>query len=443
MQSVGLERLLITSPVTFGETAIPTRVRQDQAKIYAKDKAGVSQLYWMDDDTVEHEFADSADLPHAMLDGSVHTDSVADAVSRGSIIIGNSTPKWDELVVGTTGQYLGTDGTDILWRAQSTLDHGSIGGLTDNDHAQYLLVADIDDTPVNGETAQPISSNWAFDHVAAADPHTGYVLESVLTTNGDLFIRAAGAIARLGIGTDDQVLTVVSGAPAWADAAGGGSLELPAELDVTGLDPTDTYGLLFSGEWEADEDDSAILTVAATLEGDGNIVRGISSEPIFSPSANITHAIAGYFVAEANPPADVTITNLFGIHAANIYEGDDGAVTNACAWIARSPIAGGTLKPSNQYGAYVEDQGLTGIAQAVALGLELPTNATANYYLEVDNVGDTTAGSMQYFARLPVKTPSGTKYVHLYNGGGFSGGVAGGSGGSGGESFHPFLLSLN
>ena len=62
--------------------------------------------------------------------------------------------------------------------APSVSDHGDLTGLADNDHPQYLLVADIDDTPVNGEVAQPISSNWAFDHVAAADPHTGYRLES-------------------------------------------------------------------------------------------------------------------------------------------------------------------------------------------------------------------------------------------------------------------------
>ena len=42
----------------------------------------------------------------------------------------------------------------------------------------YLAVADIDDTPVDGETSAPISSNWASDHVAAADPHTVYVLEA-------------------------------------------------------------------------------------------------------------------------------------------------------------------------------------------------------------------------------------------------------------------------
>ena len=43
----------------------------------------------------------------------------------------------------------------------------------------YIHTDDVDDTPVNGATTDPISSNWAFDHVAAADPHVGYVLESL------------------------------------------------------------------------------------------------------------------------------------------------------------------------------------------------------------------------------------------------------------------------
>lgn len=44
--------------------------------------------------------------------------------------------------------------------------------------ATFSKVADIDDAPVDGVTTAPISSNWAFDHVAASDPHTGYRLES-------------------------------------------------------------------------------------------------------------------------------------------------------------------------------------------------------------------------------------------------------------------------
>ncbi|KKL52819.1 hypothetical protein LCGC14_2281650, partial [marine sediment metagenome] len=53
---------------------------------------------------------------HAILDGSVHTDSVADDVTRGSLIYGNSTPKWDELIKGAANTFLGSDGTDISYR---------------------------------------------------------------------------------------------------------------------------------------------------------------------------------------------------------------------------------------------------------------------------------------------------------------------------------------
>lgn len=48
----------------------------------------------------------------------------------------------------------------------------------------------VDDTPVNGELKQPVSSNWAYDHVAAADPHTGYRLESADHTHASTGAQA-------------------------------------------------------------------------------------------------------------------------------------------------------------------------------------------------------------------------------------------------------------
>lgn len=49
---------------------------------------------------------------------------------------------------------------------------------------QQGIASNVDDTPADGETAKAISSNWAYDHVAAADPHTGYLLESALAAPG-------------------------------------------------------------------------------------------------------------------------------------------------------------------------------------------------------------------------------------------------------------------
>ena len=52
---------------------------------------------------------------NALLDGANHTDTVAQGVTRGSLIYGNSTPKWDELVIGASGRVLRSDGTDAAW----------------------------------------------------------------------------------------------------------------------------------------------------------------------------------------------------------------------------------------------------------------------------------------------------------------------------------------
>ena len=53
---------------------------------------------------------------------ATHTDSLAAAVSRGSLIYGNATPAWAELVIGGVGTCLTSDGTDAAW--------GSCGAAT-------------------------------------------------------------------------------------------------------------------------------------------------------------------------------------------------------------------------------------------------------------------------------------------------------------------------
>ncbi len=81
--------------------------------------------------------------------------------------------------------------------------------------------ADVDDTPVNGANTVPVSSNWAYDHVAAADPHTGYVLESLADAQADTFYATAdNTWARLAKGTAYQLYRMNAGAtaPEWASA---------------------------------------------------------------------------------------------------------------------------------------------------------------------------------------------------------------------------------
>jgi hypothetical protein len=84
------------------------------------------------------------------------------------------------------------------------------------------------------------------------------VPKSTVTTAGDLIVAdGASSVTRLGVGTDDQVLTLASGAPAWADAGGGAldwtllsSADFPTGANtstVSGLSGYDNYLIWCSG----------------------------------------------------------------------------------------------------------------------------------------------------------------------------------------------------
>ena len=74
-----------------------------------------------------------------------------------------------------------------------------------------LVQADVDDTPVDNVTTAPVSSNWAYDHVAAADPHTGYLLESLFDANTMIYATSDNTPAALTIAEQRVVGRVTSG----------------------------------------------------------------------------------------------------------------------------------------------------------------------------------------------------------------------------------------
>lgn len=60
---------------------------------------------------------------HSLLDGSTHTDTLADTVTDGDVIIGNATPKWSSLAISVPGanvrNVLGVDNGELRpsWKA--------------------------------------------------------------------------------------------------------------------------------------------------------------------------------------------------------------------------------------------------------------------------------------------------------------------------------------
>lgn len=68
-------------------------------------------------------------ITNILLDGSNHTDTVNTAVARGMMIVGNATPKWSGLAIGTAGTFLRSSGTDPSWQLITDNDVGPGGTL--------------------------------------------------------------------------------------------------------------------------------------------------------------------------------------------------------------------------------------------------------------------------------------------------------------------------
>lgn len=244
---------------------------------------------------------------------------------------------------GQSGKVLGTDGTNASW-----VTNGGGGGSahtirengTDQTQRGALNFIDPDagtglitDDAANNETEVNLSlyrlesqdhnhqssglQGGQLDHGLALiglsdDDHPQYVLRSILTTDGDIFIRAAGAIARLGIGTEGQVLTVSGGLPAWATPAGGGGgaptdaeylvaaahASLSAERVATNT-ATVTWDFATAGQAKANVPDAAITNAklanmaAWTLKGRNNAASGVPQDIALADLTEDTTPSAG------------------------------------------------------------------------------------------------------------------------------------------------------
>lgn len=98
---------------TMKQVSTPANPAANYNKLYFKSG---NHLYMLDSSGTETQVdGGGGGTAHAILDGSTHSDSVAQTVSRGSLIYGNSTPKWDELTIGAAGSHVRSDGTDAAW----------------------------------------------------------------------------------------------------------------------------------------------------------------------------------------------------------------------------------------------------------------------------------------------------------------------------------------
>lgn len=95
-------------------------------------------------------------VAHNLLDAVQNQDTVAQTATRGSLVYGNATPLWDELLKGTNGQFLKSNTLDIIWAGILKADI--------SDFAHNLLSASHGDTvvgtPVLGDLIKGNAGTW-------------------------------------------------------------------------------------------------------------------------------------------------------------------------------------------------------------------------------------------------------------------------------------------
>jgi hypothetical protein len=91
--------------------------------------------------------------------------------------------------------------------------------------------------------------SWNGSAFVNINDNTDAIPKSTVTTAQDLIVaEGASSVTRLGVGTNDQVLSVVAGEVAWADAGGGGGGGDPElTLLASGSIPTGATTATFTG----------------------------------------------------------------------------------------------------------------------------------------------------------------------------------------------------
>ena len=112
---------------------------------------------------------------HALL-SATHSDTVVQTVSRGSLIYGNSTPKWDELTIGASGKVIHSDGTDASWQSlvdadiPNTITIDTATTATLGDSATAFFSTGTLEPSLLSSTAMADDKVWVGDSSSAVTP---------------------------------------------------------------------------------------------------------------------------------------------------------------------------------------------------------------------------------------------------------------------------------
>lgn len=160
------------------------------------------------------------------------TTTRGDLITRGASALGR-------FALGTSGQFLSTDGTDPVWR--NTAQFFATSGLTGATTAARFVGGTVSGAPSTGTFAV---GDFVVDNAGkmwictgSGTPgvwaQSGGGMSNPMTTNQDVIVGgASGTPARIGVGSNGQVLAITAGVVGWANSASGFTNPMSAIGDV-------------------------------------------------------------------------------------------------------------------------------------------------------------------------------------------------------------------
>jgi hypothetical protein len=242
----------------------------------------IAQAYVANDSINGDKIADDSINSEHYVDGSIDTAHIADdqvtlakmaGLARGKFIVGDSSGNPSALAAGANGKILVADANgDPSWTTLSGDASLSAGALTIATGAveHAMLGGDC----VDGDNIADDSIN--SEHYVDGSIDTAHIADDQVTlakmagiTRGSIIIgNASGNPALLGIGSNNYVLTSDGTDIAWAEASGGGSIDLNGLSAATVAVAADSIAIIDANDSNASRKES-IADFVSAIAGTG------------------------------------------------------------------------------------------------------------------------------------------------------------------------------
>ena len=234
--------------------------------------------------TAGFKWASTAAVAHEVL-SATHSDTLTGTVVRGDVIVGNSTPKWLRLGIGTTGKVLHSDGTDPSWQA---LVFGDLP--TTITAAPYVTVGG--DANLTGERALTGTAN----QITVTD--NGANATVVLATPQNIDTSATPQFARLGLGAaaDGTALLRLLNGSQFFETANGSTMTFShttEEIVIAAAAQTDSAATLLP---------ASSITLGVTVR----VTVAIPTAATFTVGANVIGGTTKYEATGISTAANTT-----------------------------------------------------------------------------------------------------------------------------------------